>query len=162
LKIKTTPTEIMKAMKFTLITALAAGALLACSSALLAQDSTNTVPAAQPPGGGMRGGMRVPTIERLTTNLDLTADEIPKVSAVLDDQKKQIADLRADTTLSQDDRRTKMMDIRTDVTAKMKDILTPDQFTKYQTLIQRGGRRGGAGGGNNGGGTPPPAAPPQT
>lgn len=100
------------------------------------------------------------TIEQLTTNLTLTADEIPKVTAVLADQKQKMADLRADTTLSQQDRRTKMMGIRTDVAAQMKDILTPDQFTKYQTLTQRG-RRGGAGGGN-GGGTPPAAAPPQT
>jgi Spy/CpxP family protein refolding chaperone len=105
--------------------------------------------------------MRGPTIEQLTTNLSLTADQIPKVTAVLDDQKKKMADLMADDSVQGQDRRTKMMEIRTDVTAKMKDILTDDQFAKYQKLTQRGGgRRGGAGGGN-GGGTPPPAAPPQ-
>jgi len=143
----------MKSTKPLLIAALVAGGLFACSTALLAQDSTNTPPAQRP----MRGGMRGPTIEQLTTNLDLTADEIPKVTAVLDDQKKKTADLRADTTLSQEDRRTKMTDIRTDVTAKMKEILTDDQFAKYQKMNQRGGgRRGGGGGGGN----PPPAAPP--
>jgi Spy/CpxP family protein refolding chaperone len=148
----------MKQTKSLLIAALVAGSLFACNTALLAQDSTNTPPAGgPPPGGGMRGRMMGPTVEQLTTNLDLTADEIPKVQAVLDDQKKKMADMRADTTLSREDRRTKMTDIRTDVTAKMKDILTPDQFTKYQALTKRGGRRGG---GNNGGGTPP-TAPPQ-
>jgi len=151
-----------------LIAMLAVGGLLALSPALFAAD-TNTPPATPPaappaggpPGGGMRGRMMGPTIEQLTTNLDLTADEVPKVTAVLDDQKKQMADLRADTTMSQDDRRTKMTAIRTDVMAKMKDILTPDQFTKYQKMTQRGGRRGGGGGGGGGGGNPPPAAPPQ-
>lgn len=141
--------------------ALIAGSLFAGNSALLAQDSTNTPPAAPPAGGppaggGMRGRMMGPTIEQLTTNLDLTADEIPKVTAVLDDQKKKMADLRADTTLSQDDRRTKMTDLRTDVTAKMKAILTDDQFAKYQKMRPAGGGRR-----QGGGGTPPPAAPPQ-
>ena len=146
----------MKSTKTMLIAALTAGALLACSSSLLAQDTTNT-----PPAGGMRGRMMGPTIEQLTTNLSLTADEIPKVKAVLDDQRQKMADLRADQSVQGQDRRTKMTEIRNDVTAKMKDILTDDQFTQYQKLTQRGVRRGGAGGGN-GGGTPPPAAPPQT
>jgi protein CpxP len=146
----------MKSTKIMLIAALAAGALIACSSSLPAQDTTNTAPA-----GGMRGRMTGPTIEQLTTNLSLTADQIPKVTAVLDDQKKKMADLRADQSVQGQDRRTKMTEIRTDMTAKLKDILTDDQFTKYQKMTQRGGRRGGAGGGN-GGGTPPPAAPPQT
>lgn len=148
-----------------LIAALIAGSLFAGSIALLAQDSTNTPPAGGPPPGqrpgGMRGGMRAPTIEQLTTNLSLTADEIPKVQAVLDEQKKKIADLMADQSVQGQDRRTKMQEIRTEMTAKMKDILTDDQFAKYQKMMQRG-RRGGPGGGAPGGGNPPPAAPPQT
>jgi Spy/CpxP family protein refolding chaperone len=155
--------NLMKSTKPLLIAALVAGSLFACNTALLAQDSTNTpppagAPPAQRPLGGMRGGMRGPTIEQLTTNLDLTADQIPKVTAVLDDQKKKMADLMADDSVQGQDRRTKMMDIRTEETAKMKEILTDDQFAKYQKMTQRG-RRGGAGGG---GGNPPPAtAPPQ-
>jgi Spy/CpxP family protein refolding chaperone len=150
----------MKSTKTMLIAALIAGALLACNSALLAQNSTNN-----PPAGGMRGGRGGPTIEQLTTNLSLTADQIPKVKAVLDGQRQKMTDLRADTSLSQEDRRTQMQAIRADVMAQMKDILTPDQFTKYQTLTQRnrrpagGGNSGGGGGGN---GAPPAGTPPQT
>jgi Spy/CpxP family protein refolding chaperone len=152
----------MKPTKTLLMAALIAGSLFACNTALLAQDSTNTPPAGGPPPGqqpgGKRGGMRGPSIEQLTTNLSLTADEIPKVQAVLDDQKKKMADLMADDSVQGKDRRTKMQEIRADETAKMKDILTDDQFAKYQKMMQRGGRRGGPGGGGN----PPPAAPPQT
>jgi Spy/CpxP family protein refolding chaperone len=146
----------MKSTRTMLIAALAAGALLACSSTLLAQDATTNTPAANPPAGGMRG-RGGPTLAQLTTALNLTDDQKPKVQAVLDDQKKQMTDLRNDpdfSSMSQADRRTKMQAIRADITAKMKAILTDDQFAKYQKM---GGRnRGGAGGGN-----PPPAAAPQ-
>jgi protein CpxP len=124
-------------MNKTLIATLAIGGLLTLSSALLAQDSTNTpppnMPAGAPPAGGrgMRGG---PTIDQLTKALDLTDDEKAKVKPILDDRDQKIKDLRADTTLSPEDRRTKMQDIRTDTTAKLKDVLTPDQFEKYQKM----------------------------
>jgi Spy/CpxP family protein refolding chaperone len=140
----------MKPTKIMLIAALAAGALFACSSPVRAQDATNT-----PPAGGMRGRMMGPTIEQLTTNLSLTADQIPKVKAVLDDQKKKMADLRADQSIQGQDRRTKMTEIRNEMTAKMKEILTDDQFAKYQKLTQRNRRPAG------GGGVQPAPAPPQ-
>ena len=163
----------MKLTKFTLI-ALAAGSLLMLGTALRAQDSTNTPPAGgppaggPPPGGGMRG--RGPSIEQLTTNLSLTADQIPKVKAVLDEQRQKMGELFQDQDLSQDDRRAKMKEIRDGVMAKMKDILTPDQFEKWQKMreMRRPGGPGGPGGpgqargsnGPGGAGTPPPGAPP--
>ena len=104
--------------------------------------------------GGGRGG---PSIEMLTTNLSLTAEEIPKVKAVLDDQKKKMTDMRADTSIAPADRRTKMQEIRTATTAKMKEILDENQFAKYEKMAMMGGQRRPGGGG---GGTPPPAAPP--
>ena len=153
----------MKSTK--MIVMLAVGGLLALAPALLAAD-TNTPPASAPPAGGPPGGgMRRGgfTIEQLTTNLSLTADQIPKVQAVLDDQRKQMTDLRADTSLSQEDRGAKMQAIRADVTAKMKGILTDDQFAKYQKIRPTGGRRPGGGGGNGAppAGAPPAGAPPQ-
>jgi periplasmic protein CpxP/Spy len=147
----------MKSTK--MIAMLAVGGLLALAPALLAQNSTNNPPAGGPPGGGMKGGRYMITVEQLTTNLSLTADQIPKVKAVLDDMRQKMTDLRADTSLSQEDRSTQRQAIRAGATAQMKDILTPDQFTKYQTLTQRRRPAGGGGGGN---GAPPAGAPPQT
>jgi periplasmic protein CpxP/Spy len=148
-------TKLMKSTK--MIAMIAVGGLLALAPALFAAD-TNTPPTsapsgAPPAGGRMRGGF---TIEQLTTNLTLTADQIPKVKAVLDDQRKKMSDLMQDSSLSQDDRRTQMQAIRADVAAKMKEILTDDQFAKFQKM-RPGGRR--PGGGN---GAPPAGAPPQT
>jgi Spy/CpxP family protein refolding chaperone len=150
----------MKSMKTMFVAVLVAGSLIAGGSALLAQDAPNPPPAGGPPGGGMRGG-RGPSIELLTTNLVLTEAQIPKVKAVLDDQQKKMTDMRADASVAPADRGAKMQEIRTATTAKMKEILTPEQFAKYEKLPVAGGRRGGGGGpGGPGGGAPPPAPAP--
>jgi periplasmic protein CpxP/Spy len=148
----------MKSTKTMLIAALAACALITGGSSLLAQNSTNPPSAGGPPGGGMRG--RGPSLEQLSKDLDLTDDQKTKVKAALDALKQEITELRADTSLSQEDRRAKMKTIRDEFTAKLKDILTPDQFAKWQKMSQHMHHM--PPGVENGGGTPPPVAPPQT
>ena len=156
----------MKSTKTMLIAALAAGALLACSSAL-AQDSTNTPPpgappAGGPPGGGMRG--RGPSLEQITKDLSLTDDQKPQVKAVLDDQMQKMSDLRKDpdfSSLSREDKMAKVKTIRDETATKLKDILTPDQFAKWQKASQGMRRNGPPGGPGAGAPPPPPAAPPQ-
>ena len=108
-----------------------------------------------------RGG---PSIEALTTNLSLTAEQVPKVKAVLDEQRTKMAELRNET--DQEARRTKGQALRAETTAKMKAILTPEQFTKYEKMGagMRGNRPpGGAPGGAGGDRPAPPAGvkPPQ-
>jgi hypothetical protein len=125
----------MKLKKTLIIAALLAGGVLVCDTTVRAQNAYTNLPAPNGPlGGGLRARV-MPTVEQLTTNLNLTADQIPKVKAALDDQKQKLADLRADTSIQPLARRTKMQDIRTELTAKMKAILTEDQFVKYQKLV---------------------------
>jgi Spy/CpxP family protein refolding chaperone len=160
LKTNNNQTKFMKSTKTMLFAALAAGVLLAGNSSLLAQDSTNTPPAAaQPAGGGMRG--RGPSLEQLSKSLDLTDDQKPKVKAALDEQMQKMGELRKDPDfagLSREDKMVKMKPIRDDYMAKMKDILTPEQFAKLEKMGpgMRGNRPPGGGAG-----APPPAAPPQ-
>ena len=136
-----------------MIAALVAGSVFAADIAVRAQNSTNTPPAGGPPGGGQRG-RGGPSIEMLTTNLSLTADQIPKVKAVLDEQRQKMGELRNET--DQEVRRTKMQALRTDTTAKMKEILTAEQFAKYEKMGP--GMRGNRppGGAPGGAGAPPP------
>ena len=136
-----------------MIAALVAGSVFAADIAVRAQDSTNTPPAGGPPGGGQRGRSG-PSIEMLTTNLSLTADQIPKVKAALDEQRQKMGELRNET--DQQVRRTKMQALRTDTTAKMKEILTAEQFAKYEKMGP--GMRGNRppGGAPGGAGAPPP------
>ena len=141
--------------------ALAAGALLACSPSVFAQDSTNTPPAGAPAGGGMRG--RGPSLEQLTKALALTDDQKPQVKAALDERMQKMSELRKDpdfADLSREDKMAKMKPISDAFVAKMKDILTPDQFAKFQKMGP--GMRGNRPPGGAPAGTPPAAAtPPQ-
>jgi hypothetical protein len=157
-------TKFMK-MKKMLIVALAAGALFACGSPLLAQDA-NTPPPGGAPGGGRRGGPMTTDalIARIQMALGdtnkLTDVELPKVKTVLDDMIKKQTDLRADQSLSPEDRTTKRTAILKDATDAIKAILTADQFAIVQPILQQAGRGRRGGGGPGGAGGPPPGAPP--
>ena len=125
--------------------------LVAWDLALHAQDSTNSTSATPPPARAHQGG-----IDRVIQQLDLTDDQKPKVKAVLDSMQQQMRDLRADTSLSADDRRTKVQAIRSDANDKLKAILTPDQFEKWQKSMQHGPRHAPpAAGGPTSTNTPP-------
>ena len=127
-----------------------AGVVALCTAAL------STVPMlAQGGGGGGRGGMapevRVAAIDKAVT---LTDDQKTKITALLTDDQKKMADLRA----SQDpDMRTKMMAMRTDENTKIKALLTDAQKPKFDAYLASMPQGRGPGGG----GGAPPAAPPQ-
>jgi periplasmic protein CpxP/Spy len=127
--------------------AMRLGALALCSAALC------TAPMLAQGGGG---GRQTPEqqLATLTTTLNLTPDQTPKVKAILDDSAKQMTDLRnsgGDMTTM----RPKMMAIRTDQQTKIKALLTDDQKTKYDAMIAAQAARMGGGGG-----APPPPPPP--
>ena len=139
-----------------MIAALIAGSMLATDYAVRAQDSTNTPPAgARPPGGpGARGGRM--NFDNIATQLELTDDQKTKAKPVFQDMLQKMQDLRKDATVDKADRPAKMKEIRDAASAKLKEILTDEQYAKWQKMMQ-GNRRppGGAG-------APPPAAPPAT
>lgn len=113
-----------------MMAALLAASVLAGSTALQAQDaSTNSTPGT-PPGAPMRHN----SFDIISKQLALTDDEKPKVKPIWDDMQQQMRDLRADTTIAPTDKRAKMKDIRDATGAKLKDILTPDQYAKWQKI----------------------------
>ena len=130
--------------------ALRMGALAMCSAVLCSVPMM-----AQGGGGGGRGMMtpeaRVAAIDKAVT---LTDDEKTKITALLTDDAKKMADLRA----SQDpDMRTKMTAMRTDENAQIKALLTDDQKTKFDEMEAR--MREHRHDGPDGGGAPPPPPP---
>jgi Spy/CpxP family protein refolding chaperone len=154
---------IMKANKTMLIAALAAGSLLVWSPALRAADTNtppSTPPAGAPPAGQRPPGMRSPMLDQL----NLTADQKPKVQAIREAQRQKVRDLRQDTSLTPEDRKAKMKALRDDEVTQMKAVLTPEQFDKWQKMSPAGMREHRMGpppNGENVKGTNAPAAAPQ-
>jgi Spy/CpxP family protein refolding chaperone len=116
------------------------GGLVAFGTLATAQDSSSA------PEKKGRKGMLSPEqqLQRLTEQLNLTDAQKPKVKAVLEEVDKKRHELRNDTSLDRQQMREKMKAIHEDETKKMKAILTPDQFTKYQEMaekMKKGGKK---------------------
>ena len=141
----------MKINNRSLIAALAVSGLLACFTIASAQESNNTP---KPPPRGQGPGIDR-QMDRLTTELSLTDDQKPKVKAVLEEGMKKRQALR---DVPADERAEKGKALREEQNKKMKEILTADQFEKWQKMqSDMRQRRGGPGGpGGPGAGGPPP------
>jgi Spy/CpxP family protein refolding chaperone len=135
----------MKSHKVSLMAALAAGALIALTPALQAQDKP-----ARGEGGpraGQRGEMAKERLTQMAEELNLTAEQKTKVEAVLKEQAETLRGLR---DAAPEERREKMQAARKEIDAKIKAILTTEQYAKWEkTRAQRG--PGGPGGKQPGG-----------
>ena len=117
----------MKINKFSVMTGLVLGGLMAFSTMAVAQD--------QKPGGGKGRGPSVEQrMERLTEELKLTDAQKPKVKAVLEATAKKGQELRGDTSVPREERREKMQAIMQEENKQMKGILTLDQYTQYEKM----------------------------
>jgi len=116
--------EIMRTNKFRLIATMAVGALLACGTAVMAQDNKE--------GKGGKGRMTAEErFKQLDEALKLTDAQKPKVKAALEDVQAKMQEAR---NAPQEERRDKVRTIMADQDKKMKEILTPEQYTKYEEM----------------------------
>lgn len=95
-------------------------------------------------GQRMRGPMTPEDqLARMTKQLQLTDEQQTKIKPILEEQHKQMMDLRQDTSMSREDRFAKFREIREQSNEKIKPILTADQQKKWQKIQEeRRGRRG--------------------
>lgn len=143
----------MKMQKFSLIAALAAGALIALTPTLRAQDNKPNRPEGGPRAGqGQRGEMAKERLDKLAEELNLTAEQKTKVEAVVKAQAEAMQGLR---DAAPEVRREKMQAARKEMNGKMKEILTAEQYTKWEKTRQQRGPAGAGGQGRRGG----PGAP---
>lgn len=123
----------MRTNKFGLIATMALGVLLACGTAAMAQDNKE--------GKGRRGMSAEERLKQIDEKVTLTDAQKPKVKAALEDTQTKMQEVR---NAPQDERREKMQTVRTEEAKKMKEILTPEQYTKYEEMRpMRGGKKGG-------------------
>ena len=115
--------------------AVALGSLVAFANVASAQDAKESK-------GGKRGMPSVQErLDRLNEELKLTDDQKPKVKGVLEETSKKRQELQ---DLPQEERREKARALMDDQNKKMKEILTADQYAKYEKMPRPG--RGGPGG----------------
>jgi Spy/CpxP family protein refolding chaperone len=98
-------------------------------------------------GPGGRGGMNPEErLKRLTTELNLTADQQAKVKTIVESEKTKMDALRDDTSVEGDAKREKAMAIRKDSQDAIRAALTADQQAKFDKMQadmkNRGERRG--------------------
>jgi HlyD family secretion protein len=105
----------------------------ASASAAAPATQTNTGAAnGQGGGGGAGGGPLAEFRNRLVTELQLSPDQTAKVDAIYADARPKFATLR---DLAPEERGKARDRIMADTRARIGDILTPEQKTKYATLL---------------------------
>jgi periplasmic protein CpxP/Spy len=122
---KPTKSEMMKINQLGLIAALAFG-LLSWSTAL-AQE-----------GKEGKGKRAVPSaqerLDKMTTELKLTDEQKPKVKAAIESSDKKRQEIFADSSVPREQRREKMQAVMEEQNKKMKEILTAEQYGKWEKM----------------------------
>ena len=78
--------------------------------------------------------------EQLAERLDLNADQKTKVQQILGDSREQLRALRRESE-------PRVHEIRRQADVRLQEVLTPEQWEKFQSLRhEMRGRRGGRGG----------------
>lgn len=136
----------MKASRIGLVAALVAGVLFACSPAGQAQEGKKDAPKRERPGGpgGNRGDFMKERLDRMNEELKLNDEQKKKTESVLKDQMEKMRGIREDSSLSNEQKREKATAAREELNKKMKDILTADQYAKFEKMPGPG--RAGRGG----------------
>jgi len=123
----------MKPIKFGLFAAIALGVLMACSTVSNAQDDKGEKKG--PPGGRKGPRMTVEQeMERLTKELALTDDQKPKIKEVVEENRKKMQELYSNSSGDRAAMREKMQGLSEERDKKFKEILKPDQYTKWEKL----------------------------
>ena len=81
-------------------------------------------------------------LDHMSTELNLTDDQKAKIKPILEEQSKQMQDLRQGTSTSDQDRRAKMKQIHENTMSQIRPILNADQQKKLEEMMSRRGERG--------------------
>ena len=125
--------------KLSLIAAMALGGLVACSTLVTAQDASST----PEKKGGKRGMSPEQMMVRYTEQLSLTDEQKPKVKTVLEDTMKKRREIRKESGQDRQQMGEKMRPVMEAQNKKMKEILTADQYKKYQEMNEKMKKGGG-------------------
>jgi protein CpxP len=115
--------------------------LAICTGTAFSQDDQQAPPPAQGSEMGGHGGHhQMPSVDEqlkhMTKKLDLTADQQPKIKAILDDQHAKMEALHNDSSVAREDKWSKMGEIHQNSATQIKAVLTEDQQKKFDKMQQ--------------------------
>jgi periplasmic protein CpxP/Spy len=123
-----------------------------------------TASAYQYAGGQKQGsGKRSPEermnrrMDMMSKKLNLTDDQKAKMKPLLENEVKQMQDLRQDTSLSRQEKRAKFQQMRESTNSQIRSLLNPDQQKKFDEMQQQMKERRGRWHKGGGGADAPPA-----
>ena len=126
----------MRGMWILTMAACVLGGLVGIGQSMFAgQEAGGAPPTAQqtrPPRGRVER-----ELQRMSQTLDLTDDQVAKIRPILQNEYKQLEDLRSNSSLPQGYARAKATEIRKSAHRQIDQILTPEQREK-QKAIRRG------------------------
>ncbi|MCX8091157.1 MAG: hypothetical protein N3I86_09560 [Verrucomicrobiae bacterium] len=126
--------------------AVLTGALLAAPALSRAEDAKKEErPRTHQPAGGSAPTLRE-QIDKLAEDLKLTDEQKEKVTEILKARSVKAREIREDSSLSDQERREKLREVFQEHDKKMKEILTTEQFEKWQKMRAQGRGPGGPGG----------------
>lgn len=134
----------MKLNRASLFAALMAGTLLTITPASQAQD-TNT-PATAPKREGRPTGpdaMKA-RYERLGKQLGLSDEQQPKFVTATQEMTQKFIAIRSDASLNNEQKAEKAKTVREETDKKIKELLTAEQYEKFQKMSGLGRRPDGA------------------
>lgn len=133
----------MKVIRCSLLTALTVAAILASTPELRAQETKET-PKEAPKREGRPGGADFAKVraEQLAKELSLKDDQKTKVEELFKAQGEKMRELRSATP---EERREKGKTMREEMDKKMKEILTAEQYAKWEKNRAQGRGPGGPG-----------------
>jgi len=76
-------------------------------------------------------------LQKLTKELNLSADQQAKVKSILDDQQQQFSTIRQDSSLSKQDKHAKMEQVHDSSASQVRAVLNPDQQTKFDAMLAK-------------------------
>jgi Spy/CpxP family protein refolding chaperone len=116
---------IMKITNYGLVAVLALGTFLTTGSQALAQEKKaeqkkHFTASERQPG------------DRMAEELKLTDEQKTKIRTFREEQRKKAEEIRKDTSLTPEQKREKSVALRKEGDAKMKEILTAEQYAKWE------------------------------
>jgi periplasmic protein CpxP/Spy len=130
----------MKTNKISWMVALVAGALIALAPTLRAADKAERPEGAPPRGPRVEAAKE--RLAKIAAELELTAEQKTKVEAAF---KAQAEAMRGVKDATPEERREKGQAARKEMQKAMKEILTPEQYAKFEKMREER-RPGGPGG----------------